>query len=108
MRLKKSYRLLTKGIAKNRDIPRMEGFVGDELICTFREIVLVGNYMDLETTENKQFRLIGEFLEEFRIYREYLKVQIGIGPILSGVLISTLDPEMPYPSVGGSTPVSMW
>src|SRR5277367_4148717 len=39
--LKASYRRLTDGIARNRTIPSEKGFVGDEVISTFTELVLL-------------------------------------------------------------------
>ena len=91
-KLKDSYTRLTDGIARNRTIPKEQGFLGDELISQYTELVLVDQYMRLESQEAAQFRQLTSTLEKIQIYNEYLVDQRGIGPALAAVLITYLDP----------------
>jgi hypothetical protein len=90
--LKASYRRLTDGVAKNRNLPSEKGFSGDELISSFTELTLVDQYVRLEAQECLQFRQMTATLDKIPIYA-WLRQQGGIGPALAGVLISTLDPH---------------
>lgn len=90
--LRDSYRTLTEGVARNRTIPTERGFKGDALISTYAELVLVDQYMSLETQESRQFRQLQSTLDKIPIYQEYIRNQIGIGPAMAAVLITYLDP----------------
>jgi hypothetical protein len=90
--LRASYRTLVTGIARNRELPKKEGFVGDPLISEYPELVMVHQFIILEREETIQFRRLGELLEDVPIYMSYLIHQRGIGPAMGGALISTLDP----------------
>jgi hypothetical protein len=92
-RLRSSYRRLTDGVAKNRTLPKEEGFQGDELISTFAELVLVDQYIRLERQEELAFRQLMSLLEPIPIYAEYLAHQVGVGPAMAAVLVSILDPH---------------
>jgi hypothetical protein len=89
--LKASYRRLTEGVARNRTLPRREGFVGDGVISDFAELSLIHQYEGLEKLEREHFRHIGEELEGFPIYTDWLEKQHGIGPALAAVLVSYFD-----------------
>lgn len=91
--LKKSYARLTDGVARNRTLPKEEGFTGDELISEYSELVLVDQYTRLEAQERLQFRQMTSVLEKIPIYNHYLADERGIGPAMAGVLISYLDPR---------------
>ncbi len=91
-RLKDSYKRLTDGIAKNRTIPTEKGFTGDELIADYTELVLVDQYIKLESQEKVQFNQLIHTLEKIPIYTEYLADVRGVGPALAAVLITYLDP----------------
>jgi hypothetical protein len=90
-RLKADYQRLTEGVARNRTLPKREGFVGDGVISEFAELVLIHQYESLERQEREHFRHMGELLESFPIYTEYLRGQTGIGPALAAVMISYFD-----------------
>jgi hypothetical protein len=90
--LRSSYKSLTAGIARNRQLPDREGFVGDPLISSYAELILIHQFVVLEREEAAQFRLLGDLLEEIPIYA-WLKGQRGVGPALAGALISRLDPH---------------
>lgn len=92
VQLKQSYTRLTDGIARNRTLPEESGFVGDELISTYTELVLVDQYMRVEKNERQQFNQFDHVLKQIPIYNEYLKDVVGIGPAMSAVLISYFDP----------------
>ena len=91
-RVREDYRLLTSGIARNRTLPEREGFVGTPLISNFSELTIVHQFIELEKQEAKQFRLLGDLLEDVPIYTDYLKHQKGVGPAMGGVLVTCLDP----------------
>jgi hypothetical protein len=92
-RLRQSYRRLTDGVARNRTLPAANGFVGDELISTYTEIVLANQYFALEEQERRQFRQLEANLDPIPIYATYLKDVRGVGPALAAVLISYFDPH---------------
>jgi hypothetical protein len=89
--LKADYRRLTEGVARNRTLPRREGFVGAGVISDFTELVLVHQYESLEKQEREHFRHLGEALDGVPIYTEWLEGQRGIGPALAAVLVSYFD-----------------
>jgi len=91
--LKASYKRLTDGVARNRTLPKYDGFKGDSLISDYAELVLIDQYIALESQEAKQFRQLVGTLETIPIYQSYLKDQIGVGPAMAAVLISYLDPH---------------
>ena len=91
--LKLSYRRLTDGVARNRTLPQEKGFTGDGLISNFTELVLVSQYLDLESQENKQFRQMQTTLDVMPIYQLFLKHERGIGPAMAAVLITYFDPR---------------
>lgn len=90
--LKASYRRLTDGVARNRTLPEESGFSGDGLISSFTELVLVSQYIDLESQESKQFRQMQSTLDVIPIYQAFLKAERGIGPAMAAVLITYFDP----------------
>ena len=90
--LKASYRRLTDGVARNRTLPEESGFSGDALISSFTELVLVSQYIDLESQEGKQFRQMQSTLDVIPIYQAFLQHERGIGPAMAAVLITYFDP----------------
>jgi hypothetical protein len=90
-RLKDEYRRLTDGIARNRSLPKREGFVGSGVVSDFTELALIHHYVRLEKQEREQFRHIGETLDQFAIWNGWLKDQQGIGPAMGAVLITYFD-----------------
>jgi hypothetical protein len=89
--LKADYRRLTEGVARNRTLPRREGFVGAGVISDFTELVLVHQYEALEKQEREHFRHLGEALEDLPIFTEWLDKQRGIGPAMAAVMVSYFD-----------------
>ncbi len=98
--LRASFKKITDGIKK--ELPALKDFRGDELISSYTELVLVAEYLELESGEEKHFRRLGSILEEFPIYTGFLKGVKGCGPAMSAVIISEFDiHKAKYPS-------SMW
>jgi hypothetical protein len=95
-KLKKRYRRLTDGVARNRTLPKREGFTGDGIISEFAELVLIHEYLELEKQERAQFRFIEEELQSsnINIYFDWLVHQKGIGPALAAVLLTRFDVEI--------------
>lgn len=89
--LKAIYARLTDGVARNRTLPKREGFVGEGVVSDFTELVLIHQYQGIERQEREQFRLLGEALELVPIYTAWLHNQVGIGPALAAVLVTWFD-----------------
>ena len=91
-----SFKKITDNV---KNFPRQANFEGDQIISTFTELCLVGQYVSLETQEDSHFNRLGSMLSEYPIYTQYLKDVKGIGPAMAGVLISEIDIERcKYPS----------
>jgi len=94
--LRSSYKKITDGVKR---FPKHNSFVGDEIISSFTELCLVGQYVDLEDDEIRHFKRIDQALEDVPIYTEYLKHVRGIGPAMAGVIVSEIDiSKARYPS----------
>src|SRR5215831_3313738 len=91
-KLKASYKTLTEGVARNRNLPPEQGFTGDSIISEFTELVLVDQYMRIDANEKLQFRQLESTLAKISVYELYLKEIRGIGPAMAAVLISCFDP----------------
>jgi len=85
------YARLTDGVARNRTLPKREGFVGDGVVSDFTELVLIHQYFTVEKQEREQFRLLGETLELVPVFTGWLRDQVGIGPALAAVLVTWFD-----------------
>lgn len=99
-KLRDSYKRITDGIVdEGGKLPSPKKFVGDELISTYTELVLVDSYMGILSNEEKQFSQLGKLLKEERIYTEFLSDIDGIGPSMAGVIVSEIDiRRAEYPS----------
>ena len=90
------YKTMTEALAR---FPRLTDFKGNEVISTYTEICLVAQWLDLEKSELNHFKRMGAILEEYPIYTTFLKTTRGIGPAMSGVVISEIDiHKAKYPS----------
>lgn len=97
--LKASYKRLTDGVARNRTLPSESGFIGDELISTYSELILVDQYRRIEDDEVSSFRQLQSILNNIPIYSEYLSTVKGVGPAMAAVLITGFDiHKATYPS----------
>jgi hypothetical protein len=98
--LRMAYRRLTDGIVEGKLVPVNRFKPDDEgVITTYTELCLVDQYIGLEREEAKHFRNLEKTLVEFPIFTEYLTHLRGVGPALSAVIISELDPhKATYPS----------
>jgi hypothetical protein len=94
--LRVSYKKITDGV---KVYPKQKDFKGDEVISSYTELCLVGQYMDLEADEIRHFKRLEQVLEDFPIYTEFLKGVRGIGPAMAGVIVSEIDiSKAHYPS----------
>ena len=86
--LRASHKKLTDGV---KTFPRQATFKGDEVISSYTELCLIGQYLDLEKSEDEHFRRLGQILRDYPIYTKFLEGVKGIGPAMAGVLISEID-----------------
>ncbi len=86
--LRAHYRKITDGV---KTYPRQKSFKGDEVISSYTELCLIGQYVDLESDETRHFTRLGNVLDDYAVYREYLSEVRGIGPAMAGVIISEID-----------------
>lgn len=94
--LRARYKKLTDGV---KTFPRQATFKGDEVISTYTELVLLNQYIKLESEEAACFRLLGNVLKEYPVYTQFLEGVRGVGPAMAGVIISEIDiHKAKYPS----------
>lgn len=80
-------------------LPSSKKFVGDELISTFAELVLVDQYVSILREEESSMSKLPKVLDGIPIYDEYLSKVSGIGPQMAAVIISEIDiHKAEYPS----------
>jgi hypothetical protein len=103
--LRTSYKRITDGIIQEgKDsvegkLPTAKKFVGDELISSYAELILVDQYMVLLCAEEKHFTNLNKMLKGIPIYDEFLEGVTGCGTAMSAVLISEIDiTKAEYPS----------
>lgn len=89
----KELRTHYKRIADGMKKMSAKEFVGDGIISSFTEFVLLDQYFDLEASETKTFSKLGDALKDFRIYNEFLKGVKGIGPAMAGVIVAEINIE---------------
>jgi hypothetical protein len=90
-----SYNRVTDAIVDSEHsktkLPSIKKFVGDGVISTYSELILVNLYISILKDEEKQFRMLGKLLKDIPIYTNFLKGVKGVGPAMAGVLISEVD-----------------
>ena len=64
---------------------------GDDLISDYTKYSLVRNYEMLLAQEERQFNDLRMVLKNFPIYNEFLRKTRGVGPAMSGVILSSID-----------------
>jgi len=85
--LRRRYKKLTDGVTK----VKLTEFTGDEVISTYTELCLLDSYFEIEKDEANHFKRLESLLGEYPIYTQFLKPTKGIGPAMSGVIISEID-----------------
>src|SRR3990172_9068293 len=85
--LRQRYKKLTDGVTK----VKLTEFAGDEVISTYTELCLLDSYFEIEKDEANHFKRLESLLGEYPIYTQFLKPTKGIGPAMSGVIISEID-----------------
>jgi hypothetical protein len=94
--IKSSYSKITQGIGK---LPTLKKFTGDAIISSYAELVLIDQFIEVQRKEEQGFRRLKMLLLEFPIYSNFLINVTGVGPAMSGVIISEIDIEKAeYPS----------
>lgn len=94
--LKARFKKITDGV---KTFPRQSTFVGDEVISNYTELALLAQYVSLEKAESEHFGRLGNILNEYPIFTQFLDDVKGIGPALAGVIISEIDiTRAKYPS----------
>ncbi len=94
--LRSDYQKITDGV---KGLPRLKSFKGTELISTFSELALIDQYVSMEDSEARQFKMISKMLESDPIYAKFLSSIKGIGPALAGILLTEIDfAKAKYPS----------
>lgn len=90
----KHYRQLTE-----EGIPTARKFKGDPVISDYTEFVLLQQYKDLISQEERQFNTLEYVLRDFPIWNEFMKGVPGCGPAMAGVIVSEIDiHKAKYPS----------
>ena len=92
--LRRRYKRITDGITVTK-----RNFAGDEIIDSYTEFCLVGQYVDLLGSEERHFRNLGHVLKDFKVFTGFLDGVRGIGPAMAGVIIGEIDiTKAKYPS----------
>lgn len=87
-RLRAEFKLLSEGVSR---VGAIKDFSGAELIDSQTELQLVKTYIGLEKHEKESFSGLTSTLKDFPVYEQYLKDVRGVGPAMSGVIISEID-----------------
>lgn len=94
--LRKRHERITDAIAES---PRRKNFEGDGIIDNWTEYALIEQYVVLDKNEKRQATRLGKILVGYPVYTEFLADVKGVGPMMSAVIISELDPHKArYPS----------
>lgn len=64
---------------------------GDPIISGVAMFTLVAEYLEIEATEKRHFKMLEHILADFPIWTEFLKGVKGCGPAMAGVIISEID-----------------
>lgn len=104
-RLRASHRRITDAIVEatgSKAITRLrleKHFKPDDLITEVGEMYMMDSYLSTLDTEERQFKDIERLLQNIPIYTEFLSKIPGIGPAISGVIVSEIDiHKAEYPS----------
>ena len=95
--LRKSYMRITDGVVnEGREtiegkLPSPKKFVGDSLITTYTELILVDQYMTILNAEEQHFHKLKKLMKGIPIYDEFLSGVTGCGTAMSAVIISEIN-----------------
>lgn len=93
--LRSEYKRIADGVSKINP----KKFVGENLISSFAEWALIGQYEKLVRAEEENMKELTAILKSVPIYTEFLLHVKGCGPAMSGVIISEIDiHKAKYPS----------
>jgi len=94
--LRRDYKKITDGV---QALPTFKKFKSQGVIDTYTELCLVSSYDNLKKEEDAQFKYLKNALQEHDIFNNYLTKVKGIGPAMSGVILSEIDiTKAKYPS----------
>lgn len=94
--LRASYKKITDGV---KNFPNRKTFKADGIIADYTELCLIAQYFEVERDETNHFNRLKNILEDFPIYTEFLKGVVGVGPVMSAIIISEFDiHKAEYPS----------
>ena len=97
--VRKHFKLMTEGLLT---IPTIRQFKKDKMFDDYTELNLVGLYTRLYEDEQLQIKRLPGTLVDFPIWTDFLLGVRGCGPMMAGVIISSLDPHRAkYPSSFG-------
>lgn len=91
--IEREYKRITDGVVINMtQIPKImkdahPGIISNEIMFTF-----VNTYKKLSDEEKLILKQIDKYLGEFKIWTDYLKQIVGVGPTMGGVILTELDP----------------
>ena len=93
--LRSEYKRIADGVSKINP----KKFVGENLISSFAEFALIGQYEKLVRAEEENMKELTAILKTIPIYTEFLVHVKGCGPAMAGVIISEIDiHKAKYPS----------
>lgn len=94
--IRKHFKLITEGLLM---IPTARQFKADGVFDDYTEMNLAGLYTRLYEDEQLQIKRLEGVLKDFPIWTKFLLGVRGVGPMMAGVIISSLDPyKAKYPS----------
>lgn len=106
--LRSDYKMITEGIVESVDADVDADTTGKLIyrkfqpygkIQNYSQAVLIEQYIKLHEQEKKMFKQFEPILKKFPIYNEFLLGVGGVGPALSGILISEINiHKAEYPS----------
>lgn len=87
----KAVKVLSEDEIPEGKLPTLAKFVGDGLITTYAELVLVDQYIGLLRDERRHFDRLGNALKGIPVFDHFLTKVDGVGPAIAGVIISEID-----------------
>jgi hypothetical protein len=82
------YKRLTDGLA---NMAQMKTFEGIGVISSWVEYVLISQYVSILKNEESYFKQLDSIITTFPVWNLFLKDVSGVGPMMTGVLLSTID-----------------
>jgi hypothetical protein len=87
--IESTYKKITDGIKK--ELPSRNQFKAQGIISEYAELVMIHQYISLESEEESQFRRLNSILVDCPIWNSFLSGVRGCGPAMAGAIISSID-----------------